>query len=83
MHKELREIAIRIYQICIENKIELAIQWIPRNELQRADAISRFIDIDDLDDWQITPGLVLYLDSWTPSWENIQYTVSQITTIEK
>ena len=60
MHKDLHEIAIRIYQLCIDNHIELAIQWIPRTELQRADAISRIIDIDD---WQITPELVLYLDS--------------------
>ena len=60
MHKDLHEIAIRIYQLCIDNQIELAIQWIPRTELQRADAISRIIDIDD---WQITPELVLYLDS--------------------
>ena len=60
MHKELHEIAIRIYQLCIDNNIELAIQWIPRTQLQQADAISRIIDIDD---WQITPALVLYLDS--------------------
>ena len=51
MRKNLHEIALRVYQLCLEQKIEFEIDWIPRTELQRADFLSRLIDIDD---WQIT-----------------------------
>ena len=59
MRQDLHLIAVRIYQLCITNQVELAIQWIPQTELQKADYISRMIDIDD---WQITPELFSYLD---------------------
>ena len=42
MHKELHEIAMRIYQLCIDHNIELAIQWIPHTELQRADSLAQY-----------------------------------------
>ena len=51
MRKDLHEIALRVYQLCLEQKIAFEIDWIPRTELQRADFLSRLIDIDD---WQIT-----------------------------
>ena len=52
MRKDLHEIALRVYQLCLEQKkIEFEIDWIPCTELQRADFLSRLIDIDD---WQIT-----------------------------
>ena len=53
MKKDLHvhEIALRIYQLCLEQKIELGIDWIPRTNLQRADFLSQLIDVDD---WQIT-----------------------------
>ena len=33
------------------NAIHLEVQWLPRTDLEKADYISRFIDIDD---WQIS-----------------------------
>jgi hypothetical protein len=60
MRRDLHDIAIRIFQLCSDNKIELAIEWVPQTELQKADCISRFKDIDD---WQITPECFRYLDS--------------------
>ena len=51
MKKELHDLAIKIFQCCAENQISLDIQWIPRSDLERADYISRIVDIDD---WQIT-----------------------------
>ncbi len=47
MKKDLHEIQIRIYQLCLEHKIEFELEWIPRTDIQKADFFSRFIDIDD------------------------------------
>lgn len=60
MKKELHVMAIRIFQLCVDNGIQFEVQWIPRAELERADYISRLIDIDD---WQITPSCFKYLES--------------------
>jgi hypothetical protein len=43
--------ALTIFQICADNAIHLEIQWIPRTEIEKADFLSRLIDIDE---WQIT-----------------------------
>ena len=51
MRSELHTIAVEIFQFCANNDIELELQWIPRTEIERADYISRIIDIDD---WQIS-----------------------------
>lgn len=51
MRSDLHVITLKIFQICADNAIHLDIQWIPRTELEKADFISRIIDIDD---WQIT-----------------------------
>ena len=51
MRSDLHIIALKIFQICADNAIHLEIQWIPRTEIEKADFISRIIDIDD---WQIT-----------------------------
>jgi len=59
MKKELHVMAIRIFQVCTNNDIQLEIQWIPRSELEKADYISRLIDIDD---WQITVSCFQYLE---------------------
>ena len=60
MRIDLHCIALRIFQLCIEHKIFLEIQWVPRTEVQKADFISRLIDIDD---WQITSALFQELDT--------------------
>ena len=51
MRSELHTIAVEIFQFCANNDIELELQWIPRTKIERADYISRIIDIDD---WQIS-----------------------------
>ena len=33
--------------MCVVNNIELHIEWIPKKELDKADFISRLIDLDD------------------------------------
>ena len=64
MKKDLHVLAIRIFQFCADHDIHLEIQWIPRTELQRADYISRIIDVDD---WQISPSCFESLESsWGP-----------------
>ena len=64
MRKDLHVIALKIFPICVDNGIELEMQWIPRTELDRADFISRIIDVDD---WQITISFFELLDyTWGP-----------------
>ena len=59
MRADLHMIALRMFQFCVDNAIQLDIQWIPRSELARADFISRLIDIDD---WQITASCFIELE---------------------
>ena len=64
MKRDLHAIAIRIFRICIERKILLDIQWVPQTQVERADFLSRLIDIDD---WQITPALLERIELlWGP-----------------
>ena len=51
---DLQCFGLRIFQICLAYKISLDIQWVPRNEVAKADFISLFIDVDD---WQISRSL--------------------------
>ena len=67
-------------------------QWIPRTKLDRADFISRIIDVDD---WQITtPGLHLgdcfanfyntkvkkfYSRFWNPGCSGVEFFVQNLT----
>ena len=44
---------------CIRNNIELSVQWIPRSLNQKADSVSKFMDIDD---WQITSESLALLE---------------------
>lgn len=60
MKRELHEIAIAIFEWCARHEIHLEIQWIPRTELERADYVSRLIDIDD---WQLTLNCFEWLES--------------------
>lgn len=52
-------IALRIFQLCANNDIHLDIHRIPRAEVDRADFISRLIDVDD---WKITPSCFAELE---------------------
>ena len=35
------------FQFCVDDNFALEVQWIPCSEVDRADYISRFIDVDD------------------------------------
>jgi len=64
MKLDLHRLALKIFQFCAEHSIRLEVQWIPRKENEKADYISRLIDLDD---WQITPKLFLRLEElWGP-----------------
>ena len=41
MRQDLHEIAIKIYQLCLEQRIEFEIDWIARTDIQKADFLSR------------------------------------------
>lgn len=43
----LQTLAIRIFRLCTFFQIKLSVQWIPRSENQKADAISRYVDDSD------------------------------------
>ena len=60
MKKGLHVIArLKVFQFCVDIGIELEMQRIPRTKLDRADFISRIIDVDD---WQITTSFFEFLD---------------------
>lgn len=62
--KELQEIAMNVYDLCKERGITLIPEWIPRDENQRADYLSRCVDCDD---WEVTDFNFQYLDKrWGP-----------------
>ena len=77
MKEGLHDLAIRIFEFCAMNDIHLNIQWIPRTELERADYISRIIDIDD---WQLTAVASSSLKSYGV---RTRLTALQIITIRK
>ena len=60
MKKGLHVIArLKVFHFCVDIGIELEMQRIPRTKLDRADFISRVIDVDD---WQITTSFFEFLD---------------------
>ncbi|XP_062621080.1 uncharacterized protein LOC134282689 [Saccostrea cucullata] len=64
MKKELQKIAIKIFELCLIHKIQLEIEWIPRELNDQADYLSRIVDFDD---WGISQ--VLFEDisrEWGP-----------------
>lgn len=64
MKFDLHILALEIFQTCVVNNIKLDIEWVPRSENEKADAISRFIDTDD---WQITEEFFQTLEiRWGP-----------------
>ena len=67
MKKDLHSLAIDIFELCFENNIELTVEWIPRSENEAADLASRFANIVDVDDWQISHSFFSILDAkWGP-----------------
>ena len=56
---DLHFIAMDIFQLCVDY-IALEVQWITRSEIDRADYISRIIDVDD---WQMSAAGFASLDT--------------------
>ena len=64
MRYDFQCFALCSFQICPAYKISLDIQWVPRNEVAKADFISRFIALKN---WQISCSLFLPLERlWGP-----------------
>lgn len=62
--KDLQYIALDIFNCCISENISFYIKWIPRSENERADFLSRIIDVDD---WGISVDFFDFLDDlWGP-----------------
>ena len=60
----LQEQALLVFNLARENNIRIEPEWIPRQENQKADYISRIIDPDD---WMLRRDLFLYIDNiWGP-----------------
>lgn len=47
MKNNLQDLAMNIFQICLEYKISIEIEWIPRELNEQADYLSRTVDFDD------------------------------------
>ncbi|XP_071172218.1 uncharacterized protein [Mytilus edulis] len=60
----LQGLALSIFNTCVSCNISLYAQWIPREENEKADALSRIIDIDD---WDISFEFFDFFNSiWGP-----------------
>ena len=67
MNPILQYFAEAIFEFCLSHQITLSVEWIPRTENQRADAISRLADAIDIDDWGLTSEFVKILNNkWGP-----------------
>ena len=61
---ELQELAMKIFCFCRQNGVKLVPEWIPREENERADFLSKMVDTDD---WKLCKGVFTELDSpWGP-----------------
>ena len=61
MRSDLHLIVMEIFQFCVEYNIVLEVHWIPRSEIDRADYISRIIDVDD---WKMPAACFASLDTY-------------------
>ena len=44
---ELQAIAIEIFEVCTSFAIAMEIEWLPRSQNDKADYLSRIVDLDD------------------------------------
>ncbi|CAG2235155.1 unnamed protein product [Mytilus edulis] len=56
---ELQTLALSIFSICVSFNISLHPEWIPREDNEKADALSRIVDIDD---WGISFEFFNFID---------------------
>ena len=60
----MQDLALKIFEFCAVNGIELKLDWVPRSQNVIADEISK---ISDSDNWEISQELFNYLNSlWGP-----------------
>jgi hypothetical protein len=64
MVNDLQQLALKIHNFCIENNCELFVEWIPREKNDKADALSRFGDVDD---WSVEEHIFSFASKrWGP-----------------
>ncbi|WP_228265385.1 reverse transcriptase-like protein, partial [Acinetobacter baumannii] len=64
MKPDLQFIALDIYHTCIQQNININVIWIPREENQKADYVSKIIDTDD---WHVSEEFFSFMDKlWGP-----------------
>ena len=56
---DLQAEALEIFSVCVNNKIRLEPEWIPREQNKLADYFSRIIDYDD---YMLNPSVFFWLD---------------------
>ncbi|XP_057296266.1 uncharacterized protein LOC130625224 [Hydractinia symbiolongicarpus] len=62
--ENLQILAENIFDICKKQKIDLNVEWVPRNQIQYADKLGRYTDTDN---WEITKSFFEYLNRlWGP-----------------
>ena len=74
---QLQEVAMKIFSLTIHCQIRLEPEWVPREQNEQADYLSRIIDLND---WLLNPEIFAQLDAqWGPhtidrfaSYENSQ-----------
>ena len=60
----LQQEALAIFEMVVKNLIRIEPEWIPREENQQADYLSR---LQDRDNWRINPKVFLKLNAqWGP-----------------
>ena len=59
MKPDLHKLVTKIFGACLRSKIKLEIQWIPTTENEKADFISRLIEVND---WQQTESFFATLE---------------------
>lgn len=61
---ELQAIAVEIFEVRMSFDIAMEIEWLPRSQNDRADYLSRIVDLDD---WSLSAALFQLVDSsWGP-----------------
>lgn len=64
MKLELQKLALSIFEFCKRHNISVNIQWIPREDNEKADYLSKLIDYDD---WGVSVDFFQFIDSkWGP-----------------
>ena len=60
----LHAIALKIFSLAVHSQVHLQPEWIPREQNEQADFLSRIIDVDD---WMLNPVVFGQLDAiWGP-----------------